>query len=224
MVCSSLFTAGQQDPMINNKKWFMNLSSTDIPKDIINFLQLGENFSLSINNRTNVKIEFIKNFENSIMRLPSDKRTTIRNRSLNILNSLSSFQIPHSNLYDNLRQAYNKSNVFLRENPNIIITRADKVNITVADKDKYINTVESMLKDEKTDTLIKRDPINKLISNLHDLLIRWKNKGFITTTKYLSSLMRDFSQEHTVFLSQLSLQTYSFLYQQFTIQHCSIFT
>lgn len=79
-VSPSLFTAGHQDPMINNKKWFMNLSFTDIPKDIINFLQLGENFSLPINNRTYAKIEFIKNFENSIMRLPSDKRSTIRNR------------------------------------------------------------------------------------------------------------------------------------------------
>lgn len=48
--------------------------------------------------------------------------------------------------------------MFLKENQNVIITRADKGNITVAiDKNKYINTVESMLKDEKTYTLIKRD-------------------------------------------------------------------
>lgn len=41
-----------------------------------------------------------------------------------------------------------------------------------------------MLEDNETYMIIKKDSTNKLISNLHDLLVRWKNKGFINIATY----------------------------------------
>jgi len=48
-----------------NKKWFVNLSSITIPKNVQSLLQLGENFSLPIHNNDMLTMEFIKSFENN---------------------------------------------------------------------------------------------------------------------------------------------------------------
>jgi len=56
------------------------------------------------------------------------------------------------------------SQSFLKMNQNLIITRADKGNITVAlDRDIYIQKVEELLCDEETYVLINKNPINKLL-------------------------------------------------------------
>jgi len=47
-----------------NKKWFKNLSSKEISANVLNLLQLGEEFSLSIGrDKKYLMIEFIKDFE-----------------------------------------------------------------------------------------------------------------------------------------------------------------
>lgn len=49
-----------------NKKWFINLTDTDIPSNVSNLLQLRSNFSLPINNDKKLAIhEFIKNIESN---------------------------------------------------------------------------------------------------------------------------------------------------------------
>ena len=48
---------------------------------------------------------------------------------------------------------------FLKNNPNILITKADKGNTTVAlDKTKYVNEIKTMLSDSRTYTPLKKDP------------------------------------------------------------------
>lgn len=67
----------------------------------------------------------------------------------------------------------------------MIVTRADKGNITVAlDKDDYFNKIEDLLKDKNTYITVKKDPIKKLTSCLRDLLTKWKNAGFISPSTY----------------------------------------
>jgi len=75
---------------------------------------------------------------------------------------------------------------FLKEKLNLIITRADKGNITVAlEKVEYIHEIEHLM-DKETYTVVKKNPINKLILNLRELLTRWKNNQYITFTAYRS--------------------------------------
>jgi len=55
------------------------------------------------------------------------------------------------------------TNQFINNNSNLLITRVDKSNITVAlDKDYYFNKIRSMLQDTNTYTIINKDPINFL--------------------------------------------------------------
>lgn len=73
-----------------------------------------------------------------------------------------------------------------------MFTRADKGNITVAmDKLDYTNKMNDLLDDSNTYTIVPRNPVNKLITDLHNLLMRWERHGYITTEKYrrLNSLV-----------------------------------
>ncbi|EFN65852.1 hypothetical protein EAG_00192, partial [Camponotus floridanus] len=110
-----------------------------VPDNVISFLQLGGNFSLPVTNKTKLTIDFIINFENNLRKLPPDKRVMIRNRSTSIINSIPSYQYPFTKTHNLLLQLNMTTKNFLNDNQNLIITRADKGNITVAlDKDKYI--------------------------------------------------------------------------------------
>ncbi|EFN60903.1 hypothetical protein EAG_00282, partial [Camponotus floridanus] len=110
----------------------INLSSTQIPDNIKSFLQLGENFSLPVTNKTKLTTEFIINFENNLVKLPHDKRSAVRNKFTRVINSIPSYQYPLTKTHKWLLHLNKVTRNFLNDNQNLIITRADKGNITVA--------------------------------------------------------------------------------------------
>lgn len=68
-------------------KWFINLSSHNIPENVISLLQLDENFSLPISKKSNL-YEIIKDVENNLKFL--DKKTAESIRS-HFISKLSDF-------------------------------------------------------------------------------------------------------------------------------------
>jgi len=146
-------------------------------------LQLGENFSLPTNNKKEIIFEFIKNIERNIKKFPVPSQMAVRNHSIPLLNNLLSFS-PHRNQSQVLHLVKIVKR-FLNDNPNLIITKADKGNITVAlDKDDYTNKLNEMLSDIDTYSKIKKDPSKNLTSKLRTLLSRWKNLKYISDSKY----------------------------------------
>jgi len=84
------------------------------------------------------------------------------------------------------------SRKFLSDHPDLIITRADKGNTTVAmDRGTYLNKMNDLLTDSNTYVIIKKNPVNKIISNLRELLARWRRKEFISTGVARSLLLSD---------------------------------
>ncbi|XP_039313958.1 uncharacterized protein LOC113005816 [Solenopsis invicta] len=76
---------------------------------------------------------------------------------------------------------------FCKLNPNVIFTRADKGNITVAmDRLDYINNMEQLLHDKETYSIIKNNPIKKVEKDLNTTLKRWYDKEFISKQSYFS--------------------------------------
>ena len=172
-----------------NEMWFINLSSTSIPTHVRSILQLGNNFSLPFLNKNKLTIEFIKNVESSICKLPRDKIPIIRERSTSVINRLISLSPSYNEIYRNLKMLVPQTCEFIKKNNNLILTRADKGNITVAlDRDKYIRDMVSLLSDQKTNTVIKKDPLRKMTISLREILTRWKNLEFIpvSTQRYLT--------------------------------------
>ena len=172
--------------------WFRNLSSTVIPSNIQSLIQLGDNFSLPFPKKDSLTMEFIKNVENNIRKLPVASQTCVRNRSAPIINRLPSYSFPHSYALEELNRLASATSSFLKENPNLILTRADKGNVTVAlNRDDYIQKMEALLNDRETYTVVRRDPSKTITSNLRDLLSRWKSSDFISSFTYKSLYCSD---------------------------------
>jgi len=76
-------------PVSIRNKWFINLSSLPISTNVECLLQLGNNFSLPEINKKKITIEFIKNIESNINKLPAPTQAFMRNKSISILNGLA---------------------------------------------------------------------------------------------------------------------------------------
>lgn len=69
---------------------------------------------------------------------------------------------------------------FTDKHPNIIFTRADKGNVTVAlDKNFYITEIEKVLHDNNTYVKIKKNPISSIEKTLNNTLKRWFENEYI---------------------------------------------
>jgi len=90
-----------------------------------------------------------------------------------------------------LQQWYNNTNKFLKNNKNIMFTRADKGNTTVAmNIDNYKEKMNLLLSDSDTYVMIKKDPTRK-ITDLRTLIKRWRNMDYINDLVYRSLLKTD---------------------------------
>jgi len=101
-------------------------------------LQLGDNFSLPKTNKKKMIIKFIKNIETNINKLPVPTQTFMRNKFISILNGLARSSYFLNEFEKQIIANRKVTNQYIKNNPNLLITRADKGNITVAlDKDYY---------------------------------------------------------------------------------------
>ncbi|XP_071571138.1 uncharacterized protein [Temnothorax nylanderi] len=81
---------------------------------------------------------------------------------------------------------------FTLEHPNILFTRADKGNATIAlNRDVYTEKMEDTLSDPETYSVVKKDPLKTITNDLRELLKRWKNKKFISDQEYRALLTTD---------------------------------
>jgi len=97
-----------------------------------------------------------------------------------------------NNLDRKLIDLDNTTRRFCKNNPNILFTKADKGNVTVAiNRDEYIRTIEGMLDDKNTYITIKKNPIKNTEKYLNDMLKKLFQKSFITKQTYFSLFSSD---------------------------------
>jgi len=136
-------------------------------------------------------MEFIKSIECNTNKFNIDTQLNIHNRAISLISSLST-SLPSTHSNSRLPTLYRICKAFIKNNPDIIFTKADKGNITVAlNRNDYVSKITEMLHDTNTYTKIKKDPINKMISDLRKLLTRWKTSGFISHSTYRSLICSD---------------------------------
>lgn len=182
-----------QDPKsslhLPKNNWFINLTDNHIPTEVQCLLQLGGNFSLPIpndsNNKKSLLIEFIKGIEHNNKKFNVATRLNIRNRSIPIINKILSYTPHNIPFYHSIKNSINSTRRFIKDNPNVIFTRADKGNITVAlNKNQYFLKISEMLQDNDTYTEINKDPTKSISNNIRRLLTRWKKNDLITPDMY----------------------------------------
>jgi len=168
-------------------KWFINLSGVTIPKEVQQLLQLGDRFALPTMNSNlhNTIIEIIKQTENNITNLKNICENDIRNRTISGINKLYYNDKPMNHIDALLENWLHITKNFIKSHPNILFTRADKGNTTVAlDRNKYCSQMETLLHNKDTYEIVKNDPSKKLISSLISLISYWKKQNFIDNRTY----------------------------------------
>jgi len=169
-----------------NKKWFLNLTNKMIPPEVTRLLQFGEKFCMPIYFNKKLAIhEFIKDVESNMSVRNSNKQTMIR--SITIPHFYKFLKSSPTNNYIDLKldRMHNATKEFCRNNPNVIFTRADKGNITVAlDRGDYIKKIEDLLNDTNTYTITKKNPIKSIETNLNNLFKNWLHKSFISKQQF----------------------------------------
>ncbi|EFN64952.1 hypothetical protein EAG_12523, partial [Camponotus floridanus] len=137
----------------------VNLSSFNIPEEVQLILQLGEKFCLPVIDKDRTTVNLLKNVEYNINRLPLEIRTLVRNRSFPIINSFHKSTPLVSSFDKSILGAFNAATKFTRENPDILFTRADKGNTTVAlNRDDYLSNMLTLLADASTYRVVNRNP------------------------------------------------------------------
>jgi len=174
----------------DRRKWILNISNKNVPNSVLNFLSLGENFSLPMNptvkkDRLISTIETIKNFEFNSHKVPENIADKLRN---NISNSLQKFlrRNKHQSFIDRtILNDFSACKKFLRNNNDIFVTRANKGQVTVIlDKKTYIDQMMITLDDSSTYRKLMKDPTRRISNRLNELLKTWLDNGIIEKFLY----------------------------------------
>ena len=89
--------------------------------------------------------------------------------------------LTHNTLQKQVIELSKSTNTFLKNNPHILITKADKSNIIVAmDRNKYISEATLIFSDKKTYQLSRKDPRNITHNKVNNLKNLWRKKDYIT--------------------------------------------
>jgi len=117
-----------------NDKWLINLSNIQIPKEVQLLLQFGHRFNLPVTSSDKHKhaTDFIKYIENNIFKLHNSTANSIRNDSIPILSKINDFNPNFDHNNNIINHWLSCTKIFIKNNPNIFFTNADKGYVTVA--------------------------------------------------------------------------------------------
>jgi len=115
-----------------------------------------------------------------------ENQTRIKNTIIPRFHRFLHIKSPKNTMNEKLISLLNYTINFHQKNPEIIFTRADKGNITVAlNKNNYFKKIEVLLEDTNTYSLIKKDPSNSIEKKLNGMIKKWFAKEYITKKEML---------------------------------------
>ena len=167
----------------NDDPWFKNFSDTVIPNAVIDVLRLGEKFSSSfLSSKQNIIFQIIKDVKSSISFIEGEEvRDRLGHRVLNssktFLNNTNNKKISHEDSM--LGQKIVKTKQFLNKNKQLLVTHANKGNITVILNHKDYNS--QMLEFLNNTNKYKKvgNPENLLKKNTSKIMDFWRKEGYL---------------------------------------------
>ncbi|XP_011858224.1 PREDICTED: uncharacterized protein LOC105555793 [Vollenhovia emeryi] len=173
----------------DRSKWIINTSDKTIPKNVMDILSLGDKFGLPFNHRNSIDreklvLETIKNVELNSYKITDNALADIRSR---IAHSLHNFlRVTKQDFLDkHILNEYAKCNRFLRDNDDVLVTKADKGQVTVImNKNKYKNQIIELLQDQNTYKKLNNDPIKRISNKMNDLVKSWRDNDIIDERTY----------------------------------------
>jgi len=175
---------------IDKSKWIINLSNSKIPENINSMLSLGDKFALPINIKDHddcrdSALGVIKNFETSSYKFPENSLDNLRTIMVKLIEKHLSNN-KHIKYFDSyLLKQFSLCKKFLRGNDDLIVSKADKGQVTVImEKHTYLNRMNMTLDDDSTYKRIKKDPLNSITNKTNKMLKLWADNKIIDEPTY----------------------------------------
>lgn len=158
--------------------WFKNLTSYNFPPDIKMFLSLGPKFCLPPVPYKTISMKVVLADVEGIIKLaPISTQDILRAKCTNAITNFI-----HTNKRTNTieHELYYKTQRFLKDNNDILITRADKGNVTVAlTREQYSSKIVSLIDDTTTYRRIYSDPTTRYQNKNNQFVKHLKDKKYI---------------------------------------------
>ncbi|XP_055542697.1 uncharacterized protein LOC129728289 [Wyeomyia smithii] len=159
--------------------WVENTTNTPIPEFLERTLMLGPNYNVPNRGKfpyieTLSEIEKVIKYQKNVEEI----RVDVTNAMSNFLNFHNQ---PHHHQQDWIAKDVGRSRKFLKENPDLLIIKADKGNKTVVLSSKeYEEKIEEMLRDDNTYEKIRYDPTARVSRKIKTILDNWREKNTST--------------------------------------------
>ncbi|XP_044751208.1 uncharacterized protein LOC123311365 [Coccinella septempunctata] len=160
--------------------WFANLTDHVFPRDIKHLLSLGPRFAHSVpSNILSIK-SLLADSEYLVRLAPQESQDLLRAKSTNAITNF-------------IHQAWRKNNPqyglfcktkrFLKDNDDIVITMADKGNVTVAiTKQQYEEKLLNIVEDTNVYKKLNSDPTSRYQTKNNSLVKDLKDQAYISAT------------------------------------------
>lgn len=157
-----------------DETFIKNLSSQEIPTDVLTILSLGPKFAVApkelpiLDLASDVEL-IIKN------QVPDDEKRRVRGEVLYSITKFSKQNRKLNRIEKYLQKAAHTARKFLKDNPNIMVSNSDKGGVVIiSDKEDYRSKMRALLDDVNTFEPLSNDPtqtvknkVNKILDNLY---------------------------------------------------------
>ena len=163
-----------------NQKWFKNLTGNQIPENVAKIASLGINFGVTIKKREIPTYTIIADIESNINKINPESHDEMRLKVANAVNNFKKCGNEHKSKFVQPVKEIKEARNFVKNNPDIVFTRADKGNTTVAlTRTDYNEKVKNLLQDENTYQVRPKDTTTKIQNKVNSLVKSWENKSLI---------------------------------------------
>jgi hypothetical protein len=172
-------------------KWIINISSKQIPDDVLRVLSLGDRFGLPLEvndrrDRVDSVLQVIKNFELNIQKISEEAANETRGSLVGLLLNYLTMNRHTNYIEKHILKLFHKCRSFLKKNSDVFVTNADKGQVTVVmDKSTYLEKMTDLLSDSDTYKILKKDPLNRITNKFSDLIKSWRDGKLIDEYTYI---------------------------------------
>ncbi|KAI4474386.1 hypothetical protein M0804_014887 [Polistes exclamans] len=167
-----------------------NFTDVRLPKDVEKILNLEPGYGIPLRPmevpvgtlikdlEEGIKNIYLKNVDTKIIK---DEQNNVRSKAVRIISNYYSNKKNQKLWKNEMKDNYLTTKRFLKQNPNLIITRSDKGNHTVfMRKEEYIKKMNKLLEDRNTYSILNKDPTNRFEKLANNLTIKLLNESIIS--------------------------------------------
>ncbi|XP_044756951.1 uncharacterized protein LOC123315353 [Coccinella septempunctata] len=174
------------------ERWVKNISTTDVPSRVLDFLALGPKFSIDIPmkhislQRLLSDVEYTININDSLTEEGKDVKRSLA------ANIVTNYMKPNKQVKNIFQREFFHCKRYLREHSELLVLKSDKGNVTVVmDRSQYMELSNNILLDHKYYEILPRDPTTTIQKKCNSFIKKMVTDGHITQNQ--GKLMYNYS-------------------------------